>query len=502
LPFFGAESGMNLEMSRVTTAIHQLLPVAALALLTACHEIPASADNEQAVAGRKPNILIVLLDDLGKEWLPVYGGEDVGVPNIDALAAGGLVLDNAYVMPQCTPTRVSLLTGQYPFRHGWVNHWDVPRWGHGYFDWRRYPSIARALRASGYATVAAGKWQINDFRLAPDALGKLGFDDYLMWTGYESGVPASAERYWNPYLHGKDGSRTYAGRFGEDLFVEHILEFIALNADTPWFAYYAMALPHVPLTTTPAEPEAADDQQFAAMVRYTDAKLGQLVSELERMGELDDTIIFWLADNGSDPSLSATRYGRVITGGKSKTLESGINVPFIVSSPWLTDGGGRSEALVDVTDLYPTLLELAQSDYTEDHVIDGVSFAPLVMGAANDSDRDWIMAMGGGNFAAVSQAGVENQYRYRDRVVRDKRYKLYVGASPRYELVKLVDLFNDPDEATNLLGSDDPDARAALAKFEEVLRSMPDTDNDPMYERRSANDWDVEVTVESQAWKN
>ena len=83
---------------------------------------------------QKPNILFIMLDDLGKEWISCYGAEDIETPNIDALAAGGMKFNNAYSMPQCTPSRATLLTGKYPWRNGYVNHWDVPRWGIGYFD--------------------------------------------------------------------------------------------------------------------------------------------------------------------------------------------------------------------------------------------------------------------------------------------------------------------------------------------------------------------------------
>ena len=88
-------------------------------------------------ASAPPNILFIMVDDLGKEWISCYGAEEVQTPRIDALAASGTKFNHVYSMPQCTPTRVSLLTGQYPFRHGWVNHWDVPRWGAGaHFDER------------------------------------------------------------------------------------------------------------------------------------------------------------------------------------------------------------------------------------------------------------------------------------------------------------------------------------------------------------------------------
>ena len=118
-------------------------------------------------AKEKPNILFILLDDLGKEWVSCYGAEDIQTPTFDKLAAEGIKFNNYYSMPQCTPTRVALMTGQYPFRNGWVNHWDVPRWGGGHFSWLKNPSIARVMQSAAYKTAVAGKWQINDFRVQP-----------------------------------------------------------------------------------------------------------------------------------------------------------------------------------------------------------------------------------------------------------------------------------------------------------------------------------------------
>jgi len=129
-------------------------------------------------ATNKPNIIFVLLDDLGKEWIECYGAENIKTPRINQLAAEGLKFDNAYSMPQCTPSRVAFMTGQYPYRSGWVNHWDSPRWGAGYYDWNKNPSIARTMQSVGYTTAVAGKWQLNDFRIHPDAMVKHGFDDY------------------------------------------------------------------------------------------------------------------------------------------------------------------------------------------------------------------------------------------------------------------------------------------------------------------------------------
>ena len=122
----------------------------------------------------QPNIILILVDDLGKEWVTCYGADSIQTPNIDELAESGILFNNVYAMPQCTPTRTTFLTGQYPFRHGWVNHWDVPRWGGGaHFDETLNPSIGIEMKEAGYKTCIAGKWQIDDFRVEPDAMTKM-----------------------------------------------------------------------------------------------------------------------------------------------------------------------------------------------------------------------------------------------------------------------------------------------------------------------------------------
>ena len=172
----------------------------------------AAAQAARGCAGsiniQQPNILFIMLDDLGKEWISCYGAEDIKTPNIDALAAGGMKFHNAYSMPQCTPSRATLLTGKYPWRNGFVNHWDVPRWGIAYFDWKQKENttFARLMKDLGYATFAAGKWQINDFRIEPQAMKKHGFDDWAMWTGYEAGNPPSDETLSRP-IHQHPGGQ-------------------------------------------------------------------------------------------------------------------------------------------------------------------------------------------------------------------------------------------------------------------------------------------------------
>jgi len=446
--------------------------------------------------GIKPNILFILVDDLGKEWISCYGAGDINTPNIDALAVSGMKFHNAYSMPQCTPSRVTILTGKYPWRNGFVNHWDVPRWGVGYFDWKKKEntSFARLLKASGYSTCAAGKWQINDFRIEPEAMKKHGFDDWAMWTGFETGNPASSMRYMDAYVNTPDGSKKHLGQFGPDLYVRHLIEFMKQHREEPMCLYFPMALTHTPLVSTPDEPKVENDiDKHKAMVRYTDKLVGQLVAALDELNLRESTIIIFTTDNGSTGSIVGTRKGQKVKGAKGKKTEAGVNAPFIVNCPGLVPAGTETFALTDFSDLMPTFLELGGVPVPEDLKIDGISIAPLILGKQRDTNREWIMALGHGP-AILDESGVRGQQDFASRVIRDKQYKVWI--SSKKEIVRLHDLNEDPLERTNLIGSTHKQDMKALRKFQTIVDSLPDKDARPLYEPRQANPWDKTLKQE------
>ena len=436
----------------------------------------------------KPNILFVMVDDLGKEWIKCCGAGGIETPNIDALAAGGMRFTNAYSMPQCTPTRVTLLTGQYPWRTGWVNHWDVPRWGVAYYDWKHHTTFARVLRGAGYATAAAGKWQINDFRLVPDAMDKHGFDEWCMWTGYETGVPASGRRYADAYINTREGSKTYKGKFGPDVYTDFLIEFMKKHEDKPMMLYFPMALTHGPLTNTPDEPNSPDKHK--AMVRYTDKLVGRLVKAIDDLDIRERTIVIFTTDNGSGGRQTGVLNGRKVRGGKGKETESGCCAPFIVNCPGLVSRG-VTDALTDFTDMLPTFTELAGAKLPEKFPVDGKSIAKVILGKAKDSSRQWIMALGHGP-ARLDAKGVRGKADFATRVIRDKRFKVWVGSDRR--IIRLHDLKSDPAERTNLLDSTDAVHAAARKKFQAVINALPEKDARPKYDPRKSNPWDKSVS--------
>jgi arylsulfatase A-like enzyme len=175
----------------------------------------------------------------------------------------------------------------------------------------------------------------------------------------------------------------------------------------------------------------------------------------------------------------------------------GVCVPFIVNCPGRVPEGVVTDALTDFTDLLPTCAELAGAELPAGHAIDGVSIADLLLGRADDSPRRWIMAMGGQNRARLTDQGVENEWHFRDRVLRDKRYKLYVGTDRRAQ--KLIDLQADPLEEHDLLPTAGAEAQAAAQKLVKAVETFPEADNEPAYDPPQPAY--VKVTAESGAWK-
>ena len=462
-----------------------------VAPLTAADKAPAVGSAERS----KPNILFIMLDDLGKEWVSCYGAEDIQTPNIDALAAGGMKFHNAYSMPSCTPSRSTVLTGKYPWRTGFVNHWDVPRWGVTYFDWKKKENttFAHLMKKLGYATCAVGKWQINDFRVEPQVLKKHGFDDWAMWTGFETGNKVSDSRYYDPYINTpEEGSKVYKGKFAPDVCTDYLIHFMRKHKDEPMCLYYPMPLPHPPLVATPDEPNATSRlDKHKALVRYGDKCVGQLVKALDELKIRERTIVIFTTDNGTIPGMTGTVNGLPVRGEKGKETERGVCAPFIVNGPGMVPAGVETDALTDFSDMLPTFVELGGGVLPEDLIVDGTSLASLILGKEKDNGRQWIMSMGYGA-AQLTENGVQGISDFGKRVIRDKQHKVWV--SEEKKIIRLHDLTKDPREQTNLLDSDLTAHQQARQKFQTIVDSLPDKDAVRLYEPRAANAWDKQLT--------
>ena len=247
-------------------------------------------------ADSRPNFLFILGDNLGRDWFGCYGADNSITPNIDRLAAAGTRFQHCYVTPLCSTTRVQLLTGRYGYSTGWHTHHDAATYGGGGLDPKRETTFARALRDAGYATAIAGKWQINDLYDQRDALKQHGFDEHLVWTGalvgeglaearWQASIAPGGKReyesrYHDPVIFRNGVRETLTGKFGPDVYADHLVDFMARHREKPFIAYYACPLTHVPTVTdaTESRPEGAATRavrRHGALLRHTGGPVGK-----------------------------------------------------------------------------------------------------------------------------------------------------------------------------------------------------------------------------------
>jgi arylsulfatase A-like enzyme len=419
--------------------------------------VPRCTRAETAKSDR-PNILFVLMDNIGQDWFGCYGSTEGQTPFIDRLAAEGVRFPNCYVSPLCSTSRVVFLTGRYPCTTGWTVHHDSAIYGGGSFDAEREVSFARVLKEAGYATAVAGKWQINNLFEQPDALAAHGFEEHCLFPEGPRGHPAHIKRYWDPYII-QNGERIDAeGRFGPDIYTNSLIDFIKRDREQPFLAFYSMVFCHMPVTKTPFNRDDSlnDRQQLAGMMRYADHCIERLVTALDESGQRDSTVIIITTDNGTPAYMGGRVEGRVFQAAADTMVEGpmkegSINVPLIVSGPpHLVSGGRTTAALADSSDVFPTLVELAGAGLPKDRRIDGQSFVDVL----NDESA-----------AAGHRAWMHSQYAER-HVVRDNRYKLHSSG-------EFFDLQQDPLEIRDLAASTNADYVAARRRLRGVIDAFP-----------------------------
>lgn len=324
----------------------------------------------------RPNIILIMADDMGYECLGSNGSTSYNTPILDRVAEQGVRFTNSYSQPLCTPSRVKIMTGKYNFR----NYIDF-----GYLD-PKENTFGHVLREAGYKTLVAGKWQLNgrDGKepgyTDKDRPYHFGFDEYCLWQITEKG-----NRYADPVIvqNGKT-LETTIDDYGPDIVSDYIIDFVDRNHQTPFFVYYPMILVHSPFNPTPDSPEwkkperrlENGKQYFKDMVEYTDKIVGKIIDQLKSKGIAENTILIFTGDNGTHTAITSYTHEGAYKGGKGSLKDNGSHVPLVAQWP---AGGQRkivTNSLIEFSDFVPTFAHAAGLSIPSD--TDGQSFLNIL----------------------------------------------------------------------------------------------------------------------------
>ncbi len=371
----------------------------------------------------KPNIILILIDDMGYKDLGCYGSSFYETPNIDKLALDGMLFTQGYAScPVCSPSRGSILTGKYPARVGLTNFIGRHTWGKvidapyfRYLPLEEY-SIAKAMKAGGYNTWHIGKWHLGDGEHCPE---NHGFDVNV--AGCDMGAPRSG--YFSPWNiptleDGEDGD------YITDRITDEAIDLIDKNKDKPFFMYLSHYAVHTPIQAKEEDIERfrvkakrmrldqtdpfvvgekfpcdhkkdmnvtrrtlQSDVVYAAMIYNLDYNIGKLIDKLKADNIYDDTVIFFTSDNGGlSSSEGSPTCNAPLSEGKGWMYDGGVREPFIVKATGITREKSVCTTPVIGTDFYPTILELAGLEPIPEQHADGVSIVPLLKGGEIDRE--------------------------------------------------------------------------------------------------------------------
>jgi arylsulfatase len=442
----------------------------------------AAAAARLAARSRPPNVLVILMDDVGWGDFGCYGGGlAVGAPtpNIDRLARGGLMLTSCYSEPSCTPSRASLLTGRLPMRHGLQR---PPMYGER-GGLQGEITLAQLLADAGYVTQAVGKWHLgeNDESLPHNA----GFDDFYGFLSVSDMYTEWRDPYFFPeVVYSAERTRwienqpfnkcfVHATRGGEmedveevtipvlsqldDKWCEYSLDFIRRMAgvEQPWFLYHCTRGAHFDnypheryLGKSPAK------HPYKDTILELDDIVGRLVDALRETGQLADTLIFVSSDNGPEMETWPDAAYTPFRCAKGSTWEGGVRVPGIFAWDGVIEPGRASDGLFAFTDLLPTVLSLAGASdrIPDDRFVDGVDQTSFLVAPEGRTNRKHQYYWLGTQFSAVRVG----EYKFMLSSISDDDRDVhnpggFTGVTQQYPYGRLYNLYLDPKETRSYL---------------------------------------------------
>ena len=397
--------------------------------------------------GNRPNIVVIIVDDLGYGDLASYGAKDLRTPHIDSLMANGMRFDSFYAnCPVCSPTRAALLSGRYQELVGvpGVVRTHAPNnWGYLAQDAVMLPQLLKPL---GYHSAIIGKWHLGlEEENQPT---RRGFDFFHGFLGDMMDDYYHHRRHGNHYMR-RNEEPVYPKGHATDIFSQWAVNYLAERAQkkTPFFLYLSYNAPHTPIQPPTdwfekvKKREAGISSQRAklvALIEHMDEGIGNVMKELQRTGLWKETLVFFVSDNGGQANVGANN--GALRGEKQEMYEGGLRVPACAVWPGKIKPGGRSGLIAATMDIFPTVVEAAGSKV--EHAIDGRSFLPLLLGKeqpAFDRDLFFTRREGGDRFMGECIWAMQ---RGDWKLVKNSPMKNW----------ELFDLSEDPGETTDLAG--------------------------------------------------
>lgn len=438
----------------------------------------------QAQTPRKPNIVIILADDLGYGDIGTFGATDIRTPNIDGLATNGIKLTSFYsTSPVCSPTRAALITGRYPRRLG-IDHVFFPE------SFTGIPAeevtIAEALKGNGYRTAIFGKWHLGHHRQYLPLQN--GFDEYY-------GIPYSNDMMGVAYLRGNDvDSMKVNQKYITQTYTKEAVRFIDQNKDKPFFLYITHNMPHVPIYASPKFEGKSKRGLYGDVIEELDWSVGEVVKALKKNGLEENTLVVFTSDNG--PWLIFDVEGGSagpLRQGKGTTFEGGQRVPTVAYWPGKIKPGTVYDDLVSHLDFYPTIISLTGSQKTQTKKpLDGEDISPVLFGTGKRK---------GDEFAYYSN-GIIEAYRKGDWKIRLPQKDVKMGNAtivPAADTL-LFNLKTDIGEQNNLLKSNPAKAKELLASLETYKKKIGDTPL-PLVQRMPSDDSHIKKRADRAAGK-
>ncbi|WP_158966604.1 sulfatase-like hydrolase/transferase [Paraglaciecola sp. L3A3] len=416
----------------------------------------------QATPTQKPNVLLVIADDMGLDASACYqvGTQQASMPNLEQLCAIGMTFNHAYAAPTCSPTRATILTGNYGFRTGV-----------GFAMSRKQDSISNQQESlfelvsqQGYSSALVGKWHLATEKDGLNQPAKFGINEYF--GPYRGGV--KDYETWSAVHNGQEKNIT---GYATSVLTDYAIDWLSKQTK-PWFLWLAYNAPHVPFHLPPKELLTVDKlpandaraikqnplPYFNAALQALDTEMGRLLASLSA-NERQNTVVIFVGDNGSPGQVARKLYKN--RGAKGSIFDGGTRVPLIVQGPKIQQG--KSNVLVNSTDLYATIASITGA---KSKALDSIDFSPSFSGQAVPRKHIYVEQFSSGK---SNKKGPTFGW-----AVRDSQYSLVV---PEGERQMLFDLTKDPLQQEDLLSTAQSSSFEKLTKELLLIKQQLKTDN-------------------------